>query len=246
MPDRFAVLADIHANLQALTAVLSRVDELDCDGIFCLGDMVGYGARPAECLDLLTGRQARCLIGNHEALVLEITDPLHFNPAARLAVEYTREQLRPEQLEMLGALPDRHEADERTLMVHGSPADRDAYLLTGIDLDLARQGLAGSDLNLCFFGHTHLPVCHGPGDRGREHRPGSGLKVLDPNELTFVNPGSVGQPRDRDPAAAFAWWDRTTHAVVFERIAYDVEAARQDILAAGLPQALGDRLRVGR
>ncbi len=246
MPDRFAILADIHANLQALTAVLSRVDELDCDGIFCLGDMVGYGARPAECLDLLLGRRAQCLIGNHEALVLGITDPRHFNPAARLAVEYTREQLRPEQLEMLGALPERLEADERTLMVHGSPAARDAYLLTGIDLDLAREGLADSELNLCFFGHTHLPVCHRPGDRERTNRPDSGPKALNPAELTLVNPGSVGQPRDRDPAAAFAWWDRTARAVVFERVAYDVEAARRDILAADLPQALGDRLRMGR
>ncbi|HPF69092.1 MAG TPA: metallophosphoesterase family protein [Candidatus Krumholzibacteria bacterium] len=241
---RVAILSDIHSNLQALRTVLARAEQLDCDTILCLGDIVGYGARPSECLELMRSLDAVCVQGNHDALVSDSSQDLGFNPRSLAAVAHNRRLLTAEQLAWLGALPTRRELTDGTVLSHGSPDDRDRYLLAGIDLDReVEEQERRHGPGLTFFGHTHLPVCH----QGGELRPqGPGTIELAPSRRVLVNPGSVGQPRDGDPRAAFVLWDRPAGRLVFERLDYDIEAARAEILAAGLPERLGDRLRLGR
>ena len=160
------------------------------------------------------------------------------------AVAHNRQLLDPDQLAWLGALPVCHREKDGTLLAHGSPDDRDRYLITAGDLESVRSA---DDAKLgpgtTFIGHTHQPILFatsGPvaAPRGRCELPAG--------ERIIVNPGSVGQPRDGDPRAAFIWWDEGDHALQFERLEYDLEAARQEILDAGLPVRLGDRLREGR
>ena len=241
---RIAVISDIHSNLQALAAVLARIDALGCEAIYCLGDIVGYGARPAECVELIRASGAICIQGNHDALVADGTLELGFNPRSLQAVAHNRDLLDPGALAWLASLPTRLDLDQGTVLAHGSPADRDRYLLFSRDLELVRREQemqVGSGIT--FFGHTHQAVCFA----------GSGLapQVPGPLELPaegriLVNPGSVGQPRDGDPRAALVVWHRQDRRIVFERLDYDIETARREIIAAGLPERLGDRLREGR
>ncbi|RKZ13671.1 metallophosphoesterase [bacterium] len=241
---RIAVISDVHSNLQALQTVLARIDELGCDHLWCLGDVVGYGARPVECLELVRDRADICIQGNHDALVAKGGDNTYFNPRSLAAVAHNRQLLDPDQLAWLGALPTRHLEADGTLLAHGSPDDRDRYLITAGDLESVRRtDDAGAGPGLTFFGHTHQPVifsASGPVTAPR------GCCALPSGERILVNPGSVGQPRDTDPRAAFLWWDRGDNDLHFERLEYDLEAARQEILDAGLPPRLGDRLREGR
>lgn len=240
---RVAVVSDIHSNLQALEAALARIDELGCGEIWCLGDIVGYGARPAECLARLRGRGAIFVQGNHDAAVADVTATIWFNLHSRLAVQHNRSVLPAADIGFLAALPTRRELDDGTVLCHGSPTDRDRYLLDTNLLEEARRGEEEAlGAGLTWFGHTHQPVWHvvqpAPLEAGRPMAVPADRRVL-------INPGSVGQPRDGDPRAAFACWDRDAGEVVLERVEYDLEAARRDILAAGLPQRLGDRLRSG-
>ncbi len=241
---RIAVVSDIHSNLHALTAVLARVDEIGVDEIFCLGDIVGYGARPVECLDLIRERGARCVQGNHDALVADGALRLDFNVYSLAAVEHNRKLLSDEQLAFLGGLPTALRPDAESLYVHGAPDDRDRYLVFLDDIqEVSASLLAEEGPGLCFFGHTHHPVIF---DGVSFMRSPWQTMLVDAGKRMLVNPGSVGQPRDGDPRAAFLWWDREARTLNFERVEYDKQGARQDILAADLPQILGDRLLQGR
>ena len=241
---RIAVISDVHSNLQALSTVLARIDELQCDEIYCLGDIVGYGARPHECLELVRGTGATCIQGNHDALVADGTLELGFNPRSLQAVVHNRELLTESDLDWLAALPTRRDLDGGTVLAHGSPADRDRYLLFSRDLEqVRREQETAVGPGVTFFGHTHQPVCFG-GD-GAVPEP-LGVVDVPPAMRVLVNPGSVGQPRDGDPRAALLLWEPDSGRLTFERIEYDVETARREILEAGRPERLGDRLREGR
>lgn len=241
---RIAVVSDIHSNLQALEAVLARIEALGCGAIYCLGDIVGYGARPAECVARVRASGAVCIQGNHDALVADGSLELGFNPRSLQAVAHNRELLDAEALAWLSGLPVRRDLEGGTVLAHGSPADRDRYLLFARDLEMVRreqeQELGDG---LTFFGHTHQPVCFA-GEGFAAQVPGS--VAVPPAGRVLVNPGSVGQPRDGDPRAALLVWDLDAGRLDFERLDYDVETARREIIRAGLPERLGDRLREGR
>lgn len=242
--NRIAVISDVHSNLQALTAVLERIDTLAVDGLYCLGDIVGYGARPVQCLDLVRDRATASVQGNHDALIADPTLRLDFNIYSLAAVAHNRGLLDAGHLDWLHALPTRLRPDPQLQFVHGAPGDRDRYLVFLDDLLEASSALLEDDgPGVCFFGHTHHQVMF---DGQQLLRPQPGDVPLDPARRVLVNPGSVGQPRDGDPRAAFAVYDRGAGIVTYHRVTYDLEGARRDILDAGLPRLLGDRLLQGR
>lgn len=240
---RYAVLSDIHGNLEALRAVLADAEGL-ADAVLCLGDTVGYGADPGPCLELLAGRGALAVAGNHDWAVAGRVDLDWFNPYARAAAEWTRERLDDDQRAWLGALPLTREVEDATL-VHASPAAPEEwdYLISEAD-GFAALGAFAS--RLCLVGHSHIPAVWSAGSWGRRHVRSPDEVRLDPGSRHLVNVGSVGQPRDGDARAAWALWDLEARRITVRRVIYDHPAARRKIVEAGLPRILGDRLAAGR
>lgn len=239
---RYAVLSDIHGNLEALRAVLADAAQ-HADDILCLGDVVGYGADPGPCVDLVGARARAVVAGNHERAVTGRLDLTWFNRYARAAAEWTREQVDSDCAAYLDALPLAAEVEDATL-VHASPHHPEEweYLLTSEDGLAAFEAFA---TRLCFVGHSHVPAMWSLGSSGPDYERGDVDVTLDAGRRYIVNVGSVGQPRDRDPRAAYALWDVEARHVHVRRVAYDVTAARAKIEAAGLPRFLADRLAAG-
>ena len=247
-----AIVSDIHGNLPALEAVLADADESGAVRTWCLGDVVGYGAHPIECLELLLQREAVIIRGNHEQAIID--GPFGFNPLAAAAIDWTHTRLerQPERLDYIRNLPDRH-LEKEAILVHGSPASPvDEYLFREETLDhLPRNRdfspkLARSFRLIdrpCFVGHTHVPgainsdmTWTDPSACGHEYDTG-GLRCI-------VNVGSVGQPRDGDVRASYALFDGQT--ITWRRVRYDVESAARSIFAVPeLPDPLGQRLLEG-
>jgi diadenosine tetraphosphatase ApaH/serine/threonine PP2A family protein phosphatase len=239
---RYAVLSDVHANLEALEAVLADAAPR-AGGVLCLGDVVGYGADPEACVELLATRGQVLVAGNHEHGVAGLLDLDWFNPWARAAAEWTRERLDDAHRAWLGALPLTAEVGDATL-AHASPdrPDEWEYLVSAED-GFAVFGAFAT--RLCFVGHSHLPGVWSLGSSGPAFEPGSVEIALEAGRRYLVNVGSVGQPRDRDPRAAYALWDAEAGRVEIRRVAYDVATARRKITEAGLPQFLAERLAAG-
>ncbi len=237
----------MHANLEALTAVLADAAGQGALAILCLGDLVGYGADPGACVEAVGERAVAVVAGNHEHGALGLTDLAWFNPFARAAALWTRAALGPDHHRYLEALPLSSVLEEATL-VHSSPRSPEEwdYLLSAED---GLEVFGHFETRLCFVGHSHRPTVwstgsSGPDYIGRLPAPEAVVRLEDGRRY-IINVGSVGQPRDRDPRAAYAIWDRHERAVVIRRVAYDhLEAARK-IIAAGLPRALADRLAHG-
>ena len=239
---RYAVLSDIHGNLEALRAVLADADA-HADDVLCLGDVVGYGADPAPCVDLIGARARAVVAGNHEHAVIGRLDLSWFNRHARAAAEWTREQIDESCTAFLGALPLTAEVGDATL-VHASPRQPDEWdYLVSLDDGLAVFGEFAT--RLCFVGHSHVPAVWSLGSSGPDHELGEVDVTLDAGRRYIINVGSVGQPRDRDPRAAYAVWDVDARHVSVRRVAYDIDTARGKIQAAGLPRILADRLAAG-
>jgi diadenosine tetraphosphatase ApaH/serine/threonine PP2A family protein phosphatase len=239
---RYAVLSDIHGNLEALRAVLADAAE-QTDDVLCLGDVVGYGADPGPCVDLI-GAQARSVVaGNHEHAVIGRMDLGWFNRYARAAAEWTREQLDGDSTAYLGTLPLTATVDDATL-VHASPRQPHEwdYLVTEDD---GLAAFAAFETRLCFVGHSHVPAMWSLGSSGPDYTHGDVSITLDAGRRYIVNVGSVGQPRDRDVRAAYAVWDVDARRIVVRRVPYDIAAARAKIEDAGLPRFLADRLAAG-
>ena len=239
---RYAVLSDIHGNLEALEAVLADA-EARTDVVLCLGDVVGYGADPEACMELIASRAAATVAGNHEHAVAGLLDLDWFNDSARAAAEWTRERLDEDHRSYLAALPLQAEVGDATL-VHASPERPEEwdYLVS------AQDGFAAFPAfttRLCFVGHSHLPAAWSLGSSGPGFVPGAVELSLEPGRRYIVNVGSVGQPRARDPRAAYALWDVERGRLAIRRVAYDVDTARRKILAGGLPRLLADRLPRG-
>jgi len=238
-----AILADIHGNLAALQAVLRAVDARGCDAAYCLGDIVGYGASPNECVELMIARGMRCIMGNHDAAVVGRLDTSGLSWEASEAVLWTRVVLTADHFAFLLHLPDRILVGSRALLVHGTPEECDRTILGRRDLfDHVRRLRRFSGLEICFFGHTHIPLL---ASDNRVH-----LGVTEPLPLDgpgpyMINPGSVGQPRDGNPCAAFALWDDGARTVTFVRVPYDIASSQQAIRRWGLPSSLAERLEVG-
>lgn len=240
---RVAVLSDIHANLEALRAVLA-----DCAGradvLLCLGDVVGYGADPEACLELVAARCHAVVAGNHDYAVTGRLDLDWFNPYARAAAEWTAARLSDDARAWLAALPVAREFAGATL-VHASPAGPEEweYLLSAED---GYAVFGAFTTRLCFVGHSHVPAVWGTGSWGRRWWPRADEVSVHPGGRYLVNVGAVGQPRDRDPRAAYVLWDEDERRVTVRRVPYDVATAQRKIREAGLPEFLADRLARGR
>ncbi len=239
---RYAVLSDIHANLEALRAVLADAAPRT-DALLCLGDLVGYGADPVACVEIVAARAQTLVCGNHEKAVAGLIDLDWFNAHARAAAEWTRERLDADHQAYLAALPLVAQVGDATL-VHASPDRPDEwdYLLTAQD---GFDAFAAFTTRLCFVGHSHLAGAWSLGSAGPEHRAGAVDLELERGRRYLVNVGSVGQPRDRDPRASYAIWDVERGTISTRRVVYDVGSTREKILRGGLPRFLADRLAWG-
>jgi diadenosine tetraphosphatase ApaH/serine/threonine PP2A family protein phosphatase len=242
---RLALIADLHANREAVTAVLAHAETGGVDRHVFLGDFVGYGADPGWVVDLVREHVAAGAVavqGNHDAAVVQGALP-SMVPDARAVVEWTRERLDPGQLSFLGGLP-LSVIDGDILFVHANawaPGDW-AYLLGRGE---AMKSLLATDCRFTFCGHVHVPMLYhlsGTGKAG-DFMPSPGVPIpLSPQRRWLAIPGSVGQPRDGDPAACYATFDTVEHVLTFHRVPYDHAGAAAKIRAAGLPTTLADRL----
>lgn len=247
---RYLIIADMHGNWEALSSVLEDAREAGFEQVLVLGDLVGYGASPNEIVEELLRLEVpfHAIRGNHDKVVSGIDDGLNFNPTALQAARWTSEELSVPNLGFvadLAAGPVRIEAD--LSICHGSVLDEDEYLLAAMD---AVASLQSTEDRLVFFGHTHIPsqFAYREQDGQIEVAVLEGDRVIiDLVEGTryMLNPGSVGQPRDRDPRAAYMIFDSEQQRVTLRRLEYDVERAQERIRAAGLPEILADRLAVG-
>jgi predicted phosphodiesterase len=247
---RYLVLSDIHANFEALEAVLETATADGYEAVVVLGDLVGYGADPNRVVERVRALSPAAIIrGNHDKVAAGLDSSDGFNPTAQQSAAWTAHQITGETRDYLAALPQGPALlDGIVEICHGSPIDEDAYIFGEID---AAEALAASERPVCLFGHTHLPTAAAIGeDRvldvlfhgARDQQ----CVAFSDGRRYLVNPGSVGQPRDGDPRAAYAILDTTAGEIVIRRVAYPVEQAYERVLAAGLPKALGQRLLRGR
>lgn len=241
---RYGIISDVHSNMEALSAVLGELASLRIDGLICLGDIVGYGPSPNECCSMLLERECVSIAGNHDEAAANESGIDYFSPLAREAIEWNRAALTREHLEFLGGLPR-----ERTIatfdIVHGAPVHHFDYILDVVDAQAAFDRTGAS---LTFIGHTHIAEVYYQEASGRtfQQRLLHGGKVeISPEYRYIVNPGSVGQPRDRNPQAAFAVIDVDEGYVDVRRVTYDVRAVQERIASVRLPSQLGDRLALG-
>ncbi len=250
---RTAIISDIHANLHALYSVIEDVKLCECADVVCLGDIVGYNAYPHECLEYVRGLDCPVVKGNHDAEV--VADSLvAMNPMARQATEWTRAQLSEEELAWLSRLQYQRIVRSSFAMVHASLEQPKAwnYIINEND---ARGSFSRQFSPVCFHGHTHVPkVFMWDGSHavdmkndlaGPLYYDGMIEVPLEEGRKYFINAGSVGQPRDGDPRACYVIYDTDRKSVIFRRVPYDVNAASEAVLAAGLPEYLAQRLLTG-
>jgi diadenosine tetraphosphatase ApaH/serine/threonine PP2A family protein phosphatase len=233
---RVAIVSDIHSNLEALQKALEIIDEKKVEEIVCLGDLVGYGANPNECVELTRKRASRILLGNHDQAAFDLSQTEHFNRHARTAAYWTNQTLTQENLEFLKSLPFQHVIDDLTF-VHASPRDPEQweYVFSAHE---AKTNFESFQTRICFVGHTHIPGVF-PEDL-KMHK----SKVTRENRY-IINVGSVGQPRDGNWKLSFGIFDTSAWTYDLIRSEYDVQAASEKIVAADLPRFLADRLLVG-
>jgi predicted phosphodiesterase len=242
---RLGIISDVHANIQALKTVLAQCDELGCDEIVCLGDVVGYGGNPNECCELLRERATIVLMGNHDAAVAGVMDTDYYYDAARKALYWTRAELTEDNFRWLYGLPycqQRPDAD--VALYHAAPIlpssfyyvvrNEEAEALTRM-----KTGLLGHN----FIGHSHLTTTYEY--QGRKVRDVTGKYAYREGCKYLVNVGSVGQPRDRNPDACFVVFDTDSRKMAHVRVAYDIASASARIRAVGLDEKFAKRLAVG-
>ena len=246
---RLLILSDLHANLTAFESALAAASGR-WDAVVCLGDVVGYGPDPIGVSEKIQELTKETIRGNHDKAVAGIMSSEDFNPVAKIAVDWTREQLSPHLMQWLAGLPAGPRRSEGVVLIHGAFQDEDEYVFTPAQ---ALEGLLDSSTTLSFFGHTHhqggfsyhdsdievLPL------RPRNSESFSALH-LEPGYKYLLNPGSIGQPRDGDPRAAFAIADLEHNVVEFWRVPYDIPAVQSRMYDASLPEPLIHRLTLGR
>lgn len=240
---RTAILSDIHGNLEALSSVFADLDRADIDRSVSLGDMIGYGPRPSEVLDMLAARGIPSVMGNHELAIVRPVMLSWFNASARRSIEITLEHLTNEQVNSLHQLKSFISLGDLRC-VHGFPPDSvTRYLFEASGAEL-RQTLREMAEEICFVGHTHeLALISLSGDTLREEQLGEKAVILPRGARYLVNAGAVGQPRDGDNRAKYLIWDSETRTLEVRRIVYDIEKTVGEILALGLPRTNADRLR---
>ncbi|MGD9495551.1 MAG: metallophosphoesterase [Armatimonadota bacterium] len=243
---RYAVLSDIHSNLVALEAVLDDLAGEAIDRYVCLGDIIGYGARPNQCCDVIRELGAVTVRGNHDEAAVDTTKAEWFTAPARACILWTAQQLRADNLQFLRELPPLCVIDDRFTICHGSIPDPDHYTVTPLD---ALLSLSVMETPVGFFGHTHYAEWFASADRAHlpsEHPlPAGGIVRTDNGRLYLINPGAVGQPRDGNERASYAVYDVETGQVSVRRVEYDIAKTVQQMQAAGLPEAMYARLWLG-
>jgi diadenosine tetraphosphatase ApaH/serine/threonine PP2A family protein phosphatase len=245
---RYLILSDIHANWEALEAVLDQATG-QYDKIVCCGDLIGYGPDPNAIVDWVRGNVAMVIRGNHDKAAVGLENLEWFNPVARTAAVWTQGELTAENCEYVRQLAKGPLAVDGYQIVHGSPLDEDEYLVGGAEV---AQAFAYLDRNVTFFGHTHVQggfaLTRGRGRvlRGPSPDEESAGLDLDPDGAYLINPGAVGQPRDLDPRAAYVLYNPESCGVEYHRQEYDIATVQAKIRRAGLPDFLAERLAVGQ
>ncbi|UCG52510.1 MAG: metallophosphoesterase family protein [Candidatus Latescibacterota bacterium] len=241
---RYLIYSDIHSNLEALRAVLAHAKKEGYDSAICLGDIVGYGADPNECVDIIASEsETSVCLGNHDAAVIDADERGYLNPVAQAGVSYSAARLTPENVSFLKSLPLIIEFENNFIASHSSPYKPEnwIYVLEPIEATDAFHVMTHP---LAFIGHTHFPVVHNSNGLVKPILPGDRVRIHGGNKY-IINVGSVGQPRDADPRAAYVIYDDQKRLAEVVRVAYDVDAATEKILKAGLPPMLADRIRRG-
>jgi diadenosine tetraphosphatase ApaH/serine/threonine PP2A family protein phosphatase len=240
---RYAFLSDVHSNLESLERAMERIE--NADAVVSLGDMVGYGANPNECLAILQSRVQHAVLGNHDLAAVEGFGIEHFNEYAREAILWTQQVLGESAKAWLDTLGYELRFPE-FLLVHGAPVRYFEYILEKRD---AARAFEATDARLIFVGHTHIAqywVKDADANIGHRHMQHGGVLRLEAGKRYIVDAGSVGQPRDANPEACLAFYEPENENVEWVRYAYDVAEAARKIREAGLPSFLADRLRAGK
>jgi len=240
---KYGLISDIHANLEALQAVLKDLEKRGVDSIHCLGDVVGYGADPAACLKLVEQTCDTRLLGNHEYAALGLQSCEQFNEAARTSAEWTREALEDKALAVMADF-ELHRSLDDMYMVHASPFEPDQwhYIFSSNE---AMQAFEHLKQKIAFFGHSHIPMIlrERPGDLPSAQA--GHTFCADPEVRYLINVGSVGQPRDNDPRACYVVYESEELELEYHRVEYDIAAAQRKMSAASLPETLISRLSAG-
>ncbi len=237
---RYAIFSDIHSNLEALEAVLEAYQKEGIDKYLCIGDVVGYGADPQTCIDKVNSVAMITVAGNHDWAVVDLFPPDNFNPLPKEAIFWTKKHLPENGKAFLRALKLIY-VIENFVLVHGSLDNPQNFnYLTNVCDCAASFELLKS--NVCFIGHTHVPGIFIQDKQGNSYYENQDYIEIEPQNKYIINVGSVGQPRDSNPAAVYCIYDTDKKQVQIKRIDYDVQTARKKIIEAGLPRFLGDRL----
>ncbi|MEM7050479.1 MAG: metallophosphoesterase family protein [Acidobacteriota bacterium] len=245
---KYLILSDMHGNWEALRAVLIHARRKRFDAVLMLGDVVGYGAAPNQVVEGLLGLSPKvyAIRGNHDKVVAGIQEGENFNHAALEAARWTAERLTAKNRRYVYELPEGPiRVAEDVAICHGSPLDEDTYVLSDFD---AFEIFSAFDSPLTFFGHTHVTSMfwvRGGHVRVEALRGKTGRIALHPEARYLINPGSIGQPRDRDPRASYMTYDSSRRVVRWYRVAYPIDKAQKRILSAGLPGMLAERLAFG-
>jgi predicted phosphodiesterase len=244
---KYLIISDLHSNLEALSAVFAHIKRKKFDRVLVLGDLVGYGASPNQVVDMVRKTKQTVVIrGNHDKVACGLESGDNFNRAAMQSALWTRKKLTADNRSYLTHLPQGPLMIDGQIMIsHGTPVDEDAYIFSDYD---AYEVFQEMDFQLCFFGHTHLPVIYAVSNqRLYTYRPdGDRVKVeLIRGFKYLINPGSVGQPRDKNPLASYSIYDSESRTVTFKRVEYSVSKTQDKIIKAGLPASLANRLAIG-
>jgi len=243
---RIGIFSDIHGNLPALQAVLDHMNTQGVETKVCLGDIVGYGAFPNECVETVVSNCKFIVRGNHDDACVDLKQALGFNPLAREAIEWTAKHTTASNKDFLRNLEYGYLTEDGIMFIHGSPKYPFAYIFNDSDADSA---FAAEEFNIAFVGHTHIPMVWG--NKGDSYKPlmhggDTYTTALNDDERYIVNVGSVGQPRDNDSRASYVLYDTETKELVFHRVSYPIERAVSRMQQASLPAPLWQRLLVGR
>lgn len=244
---RCAIISDIHSNLEALQSVLKLIESENIDKIFCLGDIVGYGPHPNECLDAVRQHCEIIITGNHDFACIESAELFYFNKYAKNAIEWTVDKLSHANLDYLKTLPFDGKVND-IYLVHSNPYDPRSWDYV-LSLDDAIDNFPSFTEKICFIGHSHHPeifVLNSAGNHSRYNYKLEPKINLEQDSRYIINIGSVGQPRDGNPAAAFGILDLEQQSYELKRVKYNIEKTHQDMMSAHLPQFLADRLFMGR
>jgi predicted phosphodiesterase len=240
---KYVIISDIHANLEALEAARREIEEIAPDKVLCLGDLVGYGASPNECVEVTRTISDIMVAGNHDFGAVGRTDIAYFNMYAREAILWTAKALKKKNVDFLSGRPLSEVVGDSIRMVHATPRDPERWNYI-FSHEQALEEFDAFEEQICFIGHSHQPIIYELMDSETLIVNNERARVMEGRRY-LVNVGSVGQPRDGNPQASICIYDIDKAEIAIKRVEYDVEGAKQRIIDAGLPPVLANRLSWG-